>query len=351
MNKHYMSSLLAVFVLALLGYLGALGIPWLFGIVFYVAVLVFLIFVPVRMMGWARSTVPFQITTTCGQQKSMPWIKQAKIDNPSSGFTTFIRMMLEILTFRSLFRNTRMKFREGNKLAYSLEIFLWIGALAFHYAFLTTLVRHTRFFFEPVPLCIQLLEQVDSFLRAEILYDAIRFGLPGIYTSGIVLFAAVTYLFLRRLFIGKVRYISLAADFFPLFLIMGIAFTGILMRYFTKVDIALIKQYTMGLATFHWASTTGISPLFFIHLLFVCVLLFYFPFSKLMHMGGIFLSPTRNMPGNTREVRHVNPWNYPVKVHTYEHYEDEFREKMIDAGLPVDKMPESDPEETTEEKE
>jgi hypothetical protein len=35
--------------------------------------------------------------------------------------------------------------------------------------------------------------------------------------------------------------------------------------------------------------------------------------------------------------RHVNPWNYPVDVHTYAEYEDDFREKMVEAGLPVDK--------------
>jgi hypothetical protein len=67
------------------------------------------------------------------------------------------------------------------------------------------------------------------------------------------------------------------------------------------------------------------------------VLVGYFPFSKLMHMGGIFLSPTRNLANNNRAVRHVNPWNYPVEVHTYEEYEEEFREKMIEAGLPVEK--------------
>jgi nitrate reductase gamma subunit len=39
----------------------------------------------------------------------------------------------------------------------------------------------------------------------------------------------------------------------------------------------------------------------------------------------------------------VNPWNYPVKVHTYEEYEDDFREKMIEAGLPVEKMPKNSP--------
>jgi nitrate reductase gamma subunit len=352
MNKHYLSSLLAVFVLALIAWVGSMGFPWLFGIVIpYLAVIFFFGGIINRMLGWSRSAVPFRITTTCGQQKSMPWVKQAVVDNPSSTFGVVIRMALEILTFRSLFRNTRMKLREGNKLAYSLEIFLWVGALAFHYAFLTTLIRHSRFFLEPVPWCIQMLETVDSFMRVEILYDPIQFGLPGIYISGLVLLAAVAYLFLRRLFVTNVRYISLASDFFPLFLIMGIAFTGILMRYFTKADITGIKELAMGLVTFKWSVPEGISPLFYVHLFFVSVLLAYFPNSKLMHMGGIFLSPTRNMTGNTREVRHVNPWNYPVKVHTYEAYEDDFREKMIEAGLPVDKMPEPTPEEPTEEEE
>ena len=69
----------------------------------------------------------------------------------------------------------------------------------------------------------------------------------------------------------------------------------------------------------------------------VSVLLAYFPFSKLMHMGGIFLSPTRNLANNNRAKRHVNPWNPAVKVHTYEEYEDEFRDKMMAAGLPVEK--------------
>jgi nitrate reductase gamma subunit len=352
MNKHYLSSLLAVFALALIAYVGASVGPlqWLFGVFIpYLAVIVFIVGFVRRVMGWSKSAVPFSIPTTCGQQKSMPWIKQAKIDNPSTGMGVFIRMVLEIVTFRSLFRNTRMKLKSGGTLSYSLEIFLWVGALAFHYAFLTTLVRHLRFFLEPVPWALQMLEKVDSFFRIEILYDVIHFGLPGVYLSGVLLLAAVTYLLLRRITVSNVRYISLASDFFPLFLIMGIAFTGILMRYVTKVDIVSIKELTMGLVTLNWSIPQGISPLFFIHLFFVSILLIYFPFSKLMHMGGVFLSPTRNLKANTRENRHINPWNYPVKVHTYDAYEDDFRQKMVDAGLPVEKMPEPQPEEPAEE--
>ena len=72
------------------------------------------------------------------------------------------------------------------------------------------------------------------------------------------------------------------------------------MRYFTKVDITAAKELTMGLVTFHPVVPEGIGAIFYVHLFFVSVLLMYFPFSKLMHLGGIFLSPTRNMPGNTR---------------------------------------------------
>jgi nitrate reductase gamma subunit len=342
MNVKYIYSFLAVLVLFLLAYVGVagLGLEWLFGIIVpYLALLVFVVFGIKRIMGWGRSAVPFRIPTTAGQQKTLDWIQDSPIDNPTTKLGVWIRMALEVLTFRSLFRNTRMKLGAGPKISYSLEIFLWLGALAFHYAFFVTLVRHLRLFTEPVPFFVSLLETVDSFFRIEILYDPIQVALPGVFISGIVLLVAVTYLLLRRLFITQVRYMSLAADFFPLFLILGIAFTGILMRYFLKINVVAAKELAMGLVTFHPTIPEGLGATFYVHLFFVSVLLAYFPFSKLMHLGGIFLSPTRNLTTDTRAVRHVNPWNYPVKIHTYEAYEDEFREKMVEAGLPVEKMP------------
>ena len=56
-----------------------------------------------------------------------------------------------------------------------------------------------------------------------------------------------------------------------------------------------------------------------------------------MHMGGVFLSPTRNLANNNRMKRHVNPWNYPVKTHTYAEWEEEFRDKMKAAGIPLER--------------
>ena len=331
MNVKYMYSLIAVILLFLIAYIGveAAGLQILFGFIIpYLAFLTFVVGFIIRIMDWAASPVPFRIPTTCGQQESLPWIKPDKIDNPFSKTGVVLRMILEIFCFRSLFRNTRMGTKEGTKISYNLEIFLWLGALAFHYSFLTVLIRHLRFFTEPVPFCIHMLEKVDSFFQL---------GLPVVYMSGIVLLAAVLYLFLRRVFIPHLKYISLAADFFPLFLIIGIAFTGILMRYFTKIDVVAAKELAMGLVTLHPTIPEGIGGVFYVHLFFVSILFAYFPFSKLMHSGGIFLSPTRNLTTDTRVRRHINPWNHPVHLHTYEEYEDEFREKMIEAGLPVEK--------------
>ncbi len=347
MNSRYIYSLIAVIVLFLIAWAGtAAGLQVVFGIVIpYLAILTFIVGFAYKVLGWARSAVPFRIPTTGGQQKSLPWIQHSKLDCPDNKWQVVARMALEILTFRSLFRNTRMRLEDGAKISYKLELFLWLGAIAFHYAFLTVLIRHLRFFTNPVPFFVTLVENIDSFFRVEILYPGIQFGLPGIALSSFVLLAAVAYLLARRLFIRKVRYISLASDFFPLFLIFAIALTGILMTYIVKIDVTAAKELAMGLVTFRPTIPEGVGAVFYIHLFFVSVLLAYFPFSKLMHLGGIFLSPTRNLTTDTRAKRHVNPWNYPVPVHTYEEYEDEFREKMIEAGLPVDKMPEAAPAE------
>ena len=332
MNVRYMYSLIAVIVLFLLAYAGAEAGVWsqyILGVIIpYLAILVFVVFFIRRIVGWAKSPVPFRIPTTCGQQKTLPWIKSAWLDNPSSRLGVIARMFLEIVFFRSLFRNTKFAVKEQDKPFYSLELWLWVGALAFHMAFFTVIARHLRFFTEPVLFPISLLENVDSFFQV---------GLPGVFISGIVLFAAVTLLLIRRVVIPQVRYISLASDYFPLFLIFGIAFSGILMRYFSKVDVVGVKEMAMGLVTLRPHIVEGIGAIFYVHVFLVSILLAYFPFSKLMHLGGIFLSPTRNMANNSRAVRHINPWNYPVEVHTYEEYEEEFRDKMIEAGLPVEK--------------
>ena len=269
--------------------------------------------------------VPFRITTTCGQQKSLDWLPHSKLENPASTGATVVRMALEILLFRSLFRNNRAEMY-GQRLVVGENKYLWLGALAFHWSLAVVLMRHLRLLLEPVPACVLLLQKIDGFFQL---------GAPEWYFSDIFLVLALAYLLWRRFAEPAVHYMSLFSDYFALFLLLAIAVTGILMRYVTKTDAAAVKQLALGLATFSPAVPANIEGVFFAHLLLVSLLAAYFPFSKLMHMGGAFLSPTRNLANTSRIKRHINPWNYPVKTHTYAEWEDEYRDKIKAAGLPL----------------
>lgn len=307
-----------------------LGLYTLFGVVIpYVAFAAFVIGFIIRIIRWGKSAVPFAIPTTCGQEKSLPWIKQAKLDNPSSYAGVIGRMFLEIFCFRSLFRNNKVEKNDG-ELAIGSAKWLWLFGLMFHWSMLIIVLRHLRLFMDPIPMWISGIEWVDGILQV---------GLPIVYITDVLLVGALTFLFLRRVLIPRIRYISLSVDYFPLFLLLGIAISGICMRYIFRIDITTVKELTMGLITFSPVVGSDIQPIFYLHIFLVSTLLIYFPWSKLMHSGGIFFSPTRNMANNSRAVRHVNPWNYDVKVHTYAEYEQEFGEKMKKAGLPLDADP------------
>jgi nitrate reductase gamma subunit len=326
-----MFSLLTVVVLIIIASAGAglLGWRYVFGVILpYAGMATFLVGVVYRVVKWARSAVPFRIPTTCGQQKSLPWIKNSPIESPHTIWGVLGRMAMEVLFFRSLFRNTRAKVTGGPRILYAPDKWLWAMGLAFHWSFLIIFIRHFKYFAEPVPSWVMMLQNLDGFFQI---------GLPIILATDIVVVVALTFLLLRRVIDPKLRYISLPADYFPLFLLLGITLSGILMRYFTKTDLVSIKALGTGLLSFHPVAPENVSVVFFVHLFLVTVLMAYFPFSKLMHFAGVFMSPTRNLANNSRIRRHINPWDYPVEVHTYEEYEDEFREVMKAAGLPVEK--------------
>ena len=321
--------LIAVLLLAAVGYLGAAaGLDFLFGVIIpYLSVLLFFVGFTWRIFDWMKSPVPFRIPTTCGQAKSLKWIKRDELESPSGFWGVVGRMSLEVLFFRSLFRNNKAEIAPGPSLTYASSKWLWMAGLIFHWSLLVIILRHYRFFLASIPGFVEFLESIDGFLQIT---------LPTLYITDLLLVLAVTFLVLRRLASAQMRIISLSTDYFPLFLILAIALSGISMRYLDKVDIVAVKVLVQGLVSFQFDAPGEIGAIFYVHLFLVCVLASYFPFSKLMHMGGIFLSPTRNLANNSREKRHINPWNPEVKFRTYKEYEDEFREKMVKADLPTE---------------
>lgn len=330
-----MKGLYSLFLLLLLITLVLFGtalLGWhvLFGIVIpYIALAVFVIGVIARIFSWAASPVPFRIPTTCGQQKSLSWIKPNNLESPHNFWGLLGRMALEILFFRSLFRNTTAEIRD-KRLVYGANKWLWLGGLVFHWTFLIVVLRHFRLFVEPTPAWVVFIQDIDGMMQI---------GVPVIYMSGFAFLAALTYLTLRRIISPQVRYISLAGDYFPLFLIFSIGLTGVMMRYLPglRVDVIAAKELITRLMSLNPTIPDGIGAMFYLHLFLVCTLLAYFPFSKLVHMGGVFLSPTRNLVNNSRIKRHINPWNYPVKTHKYEEWEEEFYEVIKESGIPLDK--------------
>jgi len=326
--SYAISGILGLLLLIILG-VGVLGLKALFAIVIpYLAILFFIGGFVRRVLKWAGSPVPFHIPTSSGQQRTLPWIQADNLDSPSTTGGVVKRLALEILLFRSLLRNEKAEISSPHQLLLRPSILLWAGAMAFHWTFLVVLLRHLRFFLEPVPTAVVVLQRIDSILQNL---------LPVVYISDVVILLALGYLFFRRVLYPQVRYISLPSDYFVLLVLGGIVISGLLMRIVYRVDLVQVKEWVMAMLRFGPASPKGVNLLFYIHLFFVSLLVAYFPVSKLMHMPGIFLSPTRNLMNASRNHRHVNPWNGPVKVHSYEEYEDEFRESMKEVGLPVEK--------------
>lgn len=239
-----------------MGGLSALSIVFI--LLCYTATAVFIIGFLTKIYKYASTPAPLKIPTTPA---------------PMSKTGVAARMAGEVLFFTSLFK--------GNK-------WTWLGGYVFHAALALVLLRHLRYFLVPVPEAVSLA------------------GPPGVW-AGVVMVAGVVYLIFRRVSVDRTAYISSLADYFALSLIGLIGITGLLMKFALRADVAAIKGFIMGVVTFNPVQMPA-DPMFIIHLSLVLVLMVYFPFSKLMHAGGIFFSPTRNQVDDSREKRHINPW-------------------------------------------
>ena len=262
-------SLVAVVGLGLLAAVGASagdGLRFVLGVIVPgVAFAVFLGGIIFRVVHWAKSPVPFRVPTTTGQEKSLPWIRNNELENPSGLFGVIGRMALEVLAFRSLFRNTRVEVMpEKEKVNYIADKALWAAAMAFHWAMFIVVLRHFRFFIEPVPAWVAALQSVDGFFQI---------GLPVYYGTTFLMVVGLAYLLARRFFDAKVRYISLPTDYFALYLLLGIALTGILMRHVEKVDVVQVKAAIAGWASFQPVAPVGVGLWYFVHIAFVSMLL------------------------------------------------------------------------------
>ncbi len=248
-----------------------------------------------RFWQWAATPVPFPIPLS-GDQAGRP-------DAPLTKTGAAGRLLREVLLFRSLRRNTRaVMLREpAMRLALFGRSGLWLAALSFHLCLAIVLLRHSRFWLEPVPVWLTWLSGADSWLR---------FGRPQIFLTGVVLVCALAFLLLRRLALPSLRHISRLADYGALWLLLALAGSGLLLRQVWRTDLTAAKVFLLSLARLSPRPELlpDLSPLFFVHLGLACVLFAVLPFSKLLHGAALLLNPTRTLPGNTRAARYGTGW-------------------------------------------
>ena len=230
----------------------------LFAIFFYLSTLVFVVGLLQRIRNYANTPVPLKIPTTPA---------------PTTTGGVVLRMTREVVFFESLFK---------------ANLWTWALGWLFHFSMLLVLLRHLRYFTDPV-------------------WGWVEFIQPfGMY-AGILMLLGLCGLWARRLFVERIRYISTPSDHLMLVLFIGIAASGLLMTFAVHTDVIGVKSFFLGLMhlTIQPLPTNAV---LYVHLSLVCTLLIIFPISKLLHAPGVFFSPTRNQTDNSREKRHIAAW-------------------------------------------
>jgi nitrate reductase gamma subunit len=229
-----------------------------YAFLFYFAAFVLVAGLVHKIVQYARTPAPLKIPTTPA---------------PTTRSGVAFRMMREVVLFESLFR--------GNK-------WTWIFGWVFHFGLFMVTLRHLRYFIEPVPFVIQLVQP---------------FGIYG----GLAMIVGLAGLWARRFLVDRVKYITSPSDHLILGLLILIGCTGLLMKFVFHVDVVEIKTFFLGLYSFDLKPLPA-DPLLLLHLFLVASLMIIFPYSKLLHAPGLFFSPTRNQVDNPREQRHIAPW-------------------------------------------
>jgi nitrate reductase gamma subunit len=175
----------------------------LYVVLFYVATVVLVGGLAFRIWEYASTPAPLKIPTTPA---------------PTTHAGVGLRLAREVVLFESLFK--------ANK-------WIWLFGWIFHFALLVVLLRHLRYFTQPVWEWVVLIQPF------------------GVY-AGFAMVAGLVGLWARRLLVPRIRYISAPSDHLMLALLVGIGVSGLLMKYVARTDIVAVKSFFLGLMTFNW---------------------------------------------------------------------------------------------------
>ena len=229
-----------------------------FALLFYAAFLLCVAGLAYKIADYARTPAPLKIPTTPA---------------PTTSGGVVLRMLREVTLFESLFK---------------ANLWIWLFGFMFHVALALVLLRHLRYFTEPVWFWVIWIQP---------------FGIYG----GLAMVAGLAALWGRRFLVERIRYISTVSDHLMLALLIGVGISGLSMKFVVHTDVISVKEFFLGLMRFD-LQPLPVQPLLFVHLTLVALLIAIFPYSKLLHAPGLFFSPGRNQADDSRERRHLAPW-------------------------------------------
>ncbi|MCA1925112.1 MAG: respiratory nitrate reductase subunit gamma [Thiobacillus sp.] len=230
----------------------------IFAGIFYLATLLLVVGLVYKIFDYSRTPAPLKIPTTPA---------------PTTQTGVVYRMAKEVVLFESLFKSNK---------------WIWVFGWLFHFGMLLVLIRHLRYFINPIPEWLLFIQPFGKY-------------------ASIMMVVGLLGLLARRFVVDRVRYISTPSDYLMLVLLIGIGVTGMLTTFVVHTDIVALKQFFMGLMFFDLQPVPE-DPIILAHLAMVALLMVIFPISKLLHAPGIFFSPTRNQVDDPREHRHVAAW-------------------------------------------
>ena len=221
----------------------------------YVAVLVFLVGMIYRIRMWRKLASP----------------AMTLFPAPPTGGANTLNTLKEAVFFKSLFYGDRA---------------LWAFAWVFHAVLALIVVGHFRVFTGAIDAMLQaVLGMTEASIKT-------MSGTSG-GAAGIVILVAVALLLIRRMTLQRAREITGVADYLILSLIGIIIITGNMMRFGSDhFELTLTREYFLGLATFQnvMSMEALTNNLFLVHMCLAFLLIMIIPFSKILHLGGIFFT-------------------------------------------------------------
>ncbi len=256
----------------------------------YLSIAIFIGGLLFRLSRWFSSYLPVRIPLT-------------DANAPITRTGVVARLGVEFASFRSLLKANKK---------------LWFSGYLFHVLLGITFLVH--------------LFNIYLYSGFSDVVNSIWFDKLATY-SGILFTFPLAYLILRRIVLPHIRLISKLSDYVILLLLLSLVILGNYIRTCGVINLDEVRSYMLSLVYLNPTLPPN-NIYFLLHYTLAMILFMYIPFSKVAHLIGWLLAPSKNMRHIARHKRHINPWNdeIPGETMTWEEYYKLYKDELDEYG-------------------